>query len=354
MSSLSEGTVLSQYGSTYDTDMDSFFNLEQLGYQAPDSIKSNPSLTTQSSYSATDSNGDGFTGVVSNAQSQMLFSGPSHQYDDHQQQTGLPTGALAHAMAFSTSMPLALSSGFQSFNSNGEIVGTTFKQEDAVNFASTPARNPSRMSVDSAPAFFRPSKAGSSQRFIDPTTLDGLEISPISPPAQVGRMYPGMHRQQAAMAQAAQQQRQLDGQARPQQRNSSGQINGSSRQPGLSKDRHVRPTDPIVEERISRLLQQMKDKAVASQQDLKQTSNSLPQIGRLRKDEDDMDEDERLLASEEGKKLSSKERRQLRNKVSARAFRSRRKGTKSNLFYVFFFSKLISLKGKLYLHTLIT
>jgi hypothetical protein len=38
-----------------------------------------------------------------------------------------------------------------------------------------------------------------------------------------------------------------------------------------------------------------------------------------------MDEDERLLASEEGKKLSSKERRQLRNKVSARAFRSRRK-----------------------------
>jgi len=38
-----------------------------------------------------------------------------------------------------------------------------------------------------------------------------------------------------------------------------------------------------------------------------------------------MDEDERLLNSEEGKKLSSKERSQLRNKVSARAFRSRRK-----------------------------
>jgi hypothetical protein len=45
----------------------------------------------------------------------------------------------------------------------------------------------------------------------------------------------------------------------------------------------------------------------------------------MRKEEEDMDEDERLLASEEGKKLSSKERRQLRNKVSARAFRSRRK-----------------------------
>lgn len=39
-----------------------------------------------------------------------------------------------------------------------------------------------------------------------------------------------------------------------------------------------------------------------------------------------MDEDEKLLNSEEGKKLPSKERRQLRNKVSARHFRSRRKG----------------------------
>jgi hypothetical protein len=53
---------------------------------------------------------------------------------------------------------------------------------------------------------------------------------------------------------------------------------------------------------------------------------ALPHIIRMKKEEEDMDEDERLLASEEGKKLSSKERRQLRNKVSARAFRSRRKG----------------------------
>jgi hypothetical protein len=56
------------------------------------------------------------------------------------------------------------------------------------------------------------------------------------------------------------------------------------------------------------------------------TGDILPHIARMKKEEEDMDEDERLLASEEGKKLSSKERRQLRNKVSARAFRSRRKG----------------------------
>lgn len=53
--------------------------------------------------------------------------------------------------------------------------------------------------------------------------------------------------------------------------------------------------------------------------------NGMVNISRPKKDEDDMDDDERLLASEEGKKLTSKERRQLRNKVSARAFRSRRK-----------------------------
>jgi hypothetical protein len=47
---------------------------------------------------------------------------------------------------------------------------------------------------------------------------------------------------------------------------------------------------------------------------------------KSKKDLEEMDPDELLLASEEGKKLSSKERRQLRNKVSARAFRCRRKG----------------------------
>lgn len=71
----------------------------------------------------------------------------------------------------------------------------------------------------------------------------------------------------------------------------------------------------------------MRQASVVSQDDessdvLKDLQSSLLR----RKDEEDMDADEKLLASEEGKKLSSKERRQLRNKVSARAFRSRRKG----------------------------
>lgn len=52
---------------------------------------------------------------------------------------------------------------------------------------------------------------------------------------------------------------------------------------------------------------------------------------RRRKNFDDMDEDERLLASEEAKKLTSRERRQLRNRVSARHFRLRRKEYLSHL-----------------------
>jgi hypothetical protein len=49
----------------------------------------------------------------------------------------------------------------------------------------------------------------------------------------------------------------------------------------------------------------------------------LPELLSLKQAED---EDEKILASEEGKRLNPKERRQLRNKVYARNFRVRRKG----------------------------
>lgn len=44
------------------------------------------------------------------------------------------------------------------------------------------------------------------------------------------------------------------------------------------------------------------------------------------RDEDDLDEDERVLKGEEAKGMTSAQRRQLRNKVSARNFRARKKG----------------------------
>jgi len=86
--------------------------------------------------------------------------------------------------------------------------------------------------------------------------------------------------------------------------------------------------DPHAEETIARVVNQIRQGSNMSGGGDSMSPNSssvLPHIIRSKKEEDEMDEDERLLNSEEGKKLSSKERRQLRNKVSARAFRSRRK-----------------------------
>ena len=86
-------------------------------------------------------------------------------------------------------------------------------------------------------------------------------------------------------------------------------------------------SDARTEETIARVVAQIRADSQNSAGGMGDNRQDLlPHIIRAKKDEEDMDEDERLLASEEGKKLSSKERRQLRNKVSARAFRSRRKG----------------------------
>lgn len=59
------------------------------------------------------------------------------------------------------------------------------------------------------------------------------------------------------------------------------------------------------------------------------TSKSFPLLPTLLSLKSPENEDEKILASEEGKRLNPRERRQLRNKVSARNFRVRRKGMSS-------------------------
>ena len=191
------------------------------------------------------------------------------------------------------------------------------------------------------PVYFFPSKEDN--EYVDPNAIGGREESPVSTPIQsnVGRMYPGMHQQQAqqaALAKAEQQrsqqrriqeirQQQIQQRQQEQQQHASATMaaqNGAGQQQNPNaheqKDMHVERT-------ISSLLQKMRQSSVTSNEDDAATPNANGAMQRMKKDEDDMDDDERLLASEEGKKLSSKERRQLRNKVSARAFRSRRKGS---------------------------
>ena len=135
-----------------------------------------------------------------------------------------------------------------------------------------------------------------------------------------------MHTQQANQAKIQQVQRQQEMMRHQQPRQLPA---GQQPLPTSTPTAPKAPTakDPHVEESISRLLNRMRQSSSASADDEDGDSPAgTSHMPRIKKDEDDMDDDERLLNSEEGKKLSSKERRQLRNKVSARAFRSRRKG----------------------------
>jgi hypothetical protein len=242
----------------------------------------------------------------------------------YKQQTGIPQGAVASTLAVNQMNQYGYADSYLS------AIG----EEDFVDFGTAPGRNGSfnadmDLEFDSPlgePAFFYPEQ--SSPEFINPTAI-GSSLSPAAVlPTQtsnVGRLWPGMHQQQAALAKAQAQQKQQQ-QIIQQQRNAMG---GHQRRPSQQRARGSHPqADPIVEEKISQLLNSMRQSSVATEDGEGSTPNAnhLSHAQRMRKEEDDMDEDERLLASEEGKKLSSKERRQLRNKVSARAFRSRRKG----------------------------
>lgn len=244
---------------------------------------------------------------------QQTFSGPSHQYEQYKQQTGLPVGALANTFALNQPAvsPYGFSPSYGMIVPSDEYFGLNTVEPDLIDFGTVPEQN---YSGDIDMDF-----SMTNSTFINPASIQ--DASPQAQPSHPGRVWPGMHQQQAAQAKA-QQQAQQAALAAQRQRSAS----TSSRQ---ASDVHERESDEVVEESISRLLNRMRNSSVVSsngEDGATPTASGASHGGRTKKDEDDMDEDERLLASEEGKKLSSKERRQLRNKVSARAFRSRRKG----------------------------
>jgi hypothetical protein len=307
-------------------DFDGFINLEGASlYPSPSlspSISRGKAAVIQQPTIASSSNG-----YASHTSQSQTFSGPSHQYEQYKQQTGLPVGGLANTFAFndmSYGMNSGLAIGGESFFDVGVSDGLySLNAMDGRNLSIGDGTDldldMDSPTNDSLPPCFYPA---AKSEFIDPNAIGGQEEP--SPPSNVGRMWPGMHQQQAAMAKAAQQQKQQEMMRQQQQRQLVAQ-QAPSQTRGNRAAAH-QPNDPLVEERISRLLHQMRQSSAASDDDASTPTASLPHISKLKKEEDDMDEDERLLASEEGKKLSSKERRQLRNKVSARAFRSRRKG----------------------------
>ena len=247
---------------------------------------------------------------------QQMFSGPSHQYEQYKQQTGIPVGALASTIALN--QPTSSSFGYSSYGGSlptDGYFGMNTVEPDYIDFGTAPEQS---LSGDMDMDF-----SMTNSTFVDPAAIQDAPTPHSHPtqPVQPGRVWPGMHQQQAAQAKAQQQAAHQAALAAQRQRSAS----AHSRQ---ASEVHERESEEVVEESISRLLNRMRNSSVASfngEDGLTPTANGSSH-GRMKKDEEDMDDDERLLASEEGKKLTSKERRQLRNKVSARAFRSRRKG----------------------------
>ncbi|RMD41062.1 hypothetical protein DV735_g4069, partial [Chaetothyriales sp. CBS 134920] len=265
---------MSHLNSALEPNFESFLNVD--GDFKPQSASSTPHTSlASSSFDA--------------GSQQEVFSGPSYPYDAFRQQTGLPVGGLANTIAINQTSGLNHFDGNNSFVMPDEITHFPLSKIEDFDFRRNPSFDMADVdfeddsSPDGLPTMFYP--GGISKDFVSPNSL-------VAPPVPVQRMYPGMHSQQA----------------------------------GKPLPKSLPAKDPAVEESISRILSQMRQKN-DNETDNSNTSPvpSATLSSRTKKEEDEMDEDERLLASEEGKKLSSKERRQLRNKVSARAFRSRRK-----------------------------
>lgn len=249
------------------------------------------------------------------------LTGPSHQYDLYKQQTGIVPGALANTLQVNENNTQI--TGYQQFDIDAyfaNLNGNNGYEANTSPYQASMAPSDIDMDFDASPRdqslFFGET--------INPTSI-GVQEGMPSPPgmasqSNVGRMWPGMH-QQAALAKAQAQQRQQQQIIAQQQQQ---RVQQQTKQQRPTKA--AQPTDPIVEQKITQLLNSMRQRSGGPDS---LDNSPVMHLPRPKKDEDDMDEDERLLASDEGKKLSSKERRQLRNKVSARAFRSRRKG-KSN------------------------
>lgn len=243
---------------------------------------------------------------------------PSHEYERFKQQTGIPTGSIAGLNnGFNSGYPVFSSSGLDMMGNDSMMEGWSSGVGMDMN-----------MGMDYAPNSYMSFNNNDQDDFVDPSAIQQEEVPAV-------RLYPGMHQQQAALAKAQQQAQQAAQQQRQQQQiahqRQQAQLHAQQQQQQRSAPRKT--SSPLSDERTEATIQRVVAQIRADSQNAALASqdpngNVLPHIIRAKKDEEDMDEDERLLASEEGKKLSSKERRQLRNKVSARAFRSRRKGRK--------------------------
>lgn len=295
---------MSNINTSFD-DYDSFLNLDNdfTTQGTSPSIKTGRMQTPQSSSATT----------FASTSTPQSFPQPSFDYTSHHQQTGFTSGALANTIAVNKASGLQYYEGNGGFIMPTETLNIPLSNLDEFDFA-----RPDMDFETDSPMLYTEQSSGQAQ-FVSPNTLLAHEN------AIPQRIYPGMHSQQAAQAKAQQAQKQQMALQQPPVR-----LDGQKPLPSPVKTQPIK--DPLVEESISKVLSRMRQASVSSSdKDMDASISGMSHMARIKKDEEDMDEDERLLASEEGKKLSSKERRQLRNKVSARAFRSRRKGKPTSI-----------------------
>jgi hypothetical protein len=299
-----------------------FFDFSQLPSPTPASLKREASATSTITSPTT-------TNIDDDLQTPAK---PSHEYERFKQQTGLPSGSIAGLNA-------AYGSGF-GFSSSG-IDEMSFGDSSMMDGGFYNTGLPLDTNMTMGGMDFQQSN----YMFNDNTQDDFIDPSAIEEAPQV-RVWPGMHQQAAlakaqaqAQAQAQQQQRQQQQMALQRQQAAQAQQQQQQQQTRQQPAQAGRKTssplsDARTEETIARVVAQIRANSQSAASSMGDDRHDLlPHIIRAKKDEEDMDEDERLLASEEGKKLTSKERRQLRNKVSARAFRSRRKGQYYKMTY---------------------
>lgn len=266
-------------------DIDSWINYDG-AFPSPSPTLPQVSFSSQTSSSVSQ--------TAANNHSATGFSGPSHEYRSHTQQTGsLPVDAgyyrdlIPSSLSPDNTQYMQFGTDYLTPPSAADIMPTFSYQESTADFI-----NPGAIAPFDGLDSIKP-EAG-----LVPAPLP---VTTAPPMATAGRYYPGIHQQQAVYQQQQLWQQQLQ-----------------------KSQQQKAPSPSTVEESVDKIMNSLRiHKAPSSAR----SPSVLPNIPKLKKkDEDEMDEDERLLASEEGKKLTSKERRQLRNKVSARAFRSRRKG----------------------------
>jgi hypothetical protein len=225
--------------------------------------------------------------------------GPSFPYEAYQQHTGLVTGALENTHAFFGGNNFLTSDSGLDFNFNSPLT------QQSSSFSS-----PTTDFLDASPI----------RGTVDPSHLSQA-AEPTFPGPNV-RVYNGYHSQVAAAQAAEAAKLKVEAQQRQQQKIIQQQ---QQQRHAAQSAKSQKPSDATLDQTISQVLNHMRQQD-SSPVDMDGTTSPANGQRSNSKELDEMDEDERLLNSEEGKKLSPKERRQLRNKVSARHFRKRRKG----------------------------